>query len=828
MRVETKFFGPHFLFFPFFIYICALLCSLIDNNNRFVYTELPNDMNYICRIFTLLVLLCSMSLMTSASLQAQTLDTCFVGLCIDNVDQPFSVKNDATGKPTGYICRDAQNNVQLYTKCPFIKVVNESTTEMRDKVTGEYRVIYFNRGKASTYDYRRIKSGSSIREFRNTRVRNMQTCIYFRIDSVKSAKITFDLENTGKVVRVLNANILDNNAPKEAIALLNGGKVDSPAAPADAPAADAKPSDVKAATPAKEEKSESEGGAGKTVLLTILILLGLAVGGYLAYREYGKRSKKENNMGKQYHGEGKVEVPIIKAPVAKHQPGKNAPKENLIQKLADKQAGKTPVAPAAPTAPVAGAKPQVVEKVVEKIVTKEVPVEKIVEKIVTKEVPVEKIVEKIVTKEVPVEKIVTKEVPVEKIVEKVVTKEVPVEKVVEKEVEKVVKIDPNPELLKQIESLRVNISQKQNEYAQLESEMKQKLADMEQKALHAKAEVLQQAQDQVVAIRKQAEEQIKAAQDEAKQQLVAAQQQSQQQLAQLQQESAQQVVAVKQAAQQQIDQLQQEKLQQIAALQQEKAEQIAAIEQAAQQQVAEAQQQAQQIAEAANQDVAKYKERAAALESQIAQPLKTSREGLRASLLLIAEQIQQLKDNVESHNADNNYHNTTVHMSIKFAQFMQWFDKTVMQDEAGAIQSAGDLYKLMQEELRNAIENNYSWVSELIRVNAYSGISPMFLSEAKRSGILIENMHIAVAETVGLLGRYGITLVIPHLFVDDFDVDHYKLNNAPLINSFYPHGFKEQEMAKRGVIYDVIRPGYSLDGVLQKVPEVSAMMAVAQ
>ena len=35
-------------------------------------------------------------------------------------------------------------------------------------------------------------------------------------------------------------------------------------------------------------------------------------------------------------------------------------------------------------------------------------------------------------------------------------------------------------------------------------------------------------------------------------------------------------------------------------------------------------------------------------------------------------------------------------------------------------------------------------------------------------------------------------------------------------------------MAKRGVIYDVIRPGYSLDGVLQKVPEVSAMMAVAQ
>lgn len=54
------------------------------------------------------------------------------------------------------------------------------------------------------------------------------------------------------------------------------------------------------------------------------------------------------------------------------------------------------------------------EKVVEKVVTKEIPVEKIVEKVVTKEVKVEVPVEKIVTKtvEVPVEKIVTKEVEV--------------------------------------------------------------------------------------------------------------------------------------------------------------------------------------------------------------------------------------------------------------------------------------------------------------------------------------------------------------------------------------------------------------------------------
>ena len=91
---------------------------------------------------------------------------------------------------------------------------------------------------------------------------------------------------------------------------------------------------------------------------------------------------------------------------------------------------------------------KIVEKIVEKEVRVEVPVEKIVEKIVEKEVrvevPVEKIVEKIV--EVPVEKIVEREVrvevPVEKIVEKVVEKEVRVEVPVEKIVEKVIEVLP--------------------------------------------------------------------------------------------------------------------------------------------------------------------------------------------------------------------------------------------------------------------------------------------------------------------------------------------------------------------------------------------------
>lgn len=76
------------------------------------------------------------------------------------------------------------------------------------------------------------------------------------------------------------------------------------------------------------------------------------------------------------------------------------------------------------TASTVNAKPQVVEKVVEKTVYRDKVVEKIVEKPVEKIVYRDKVVEKIVEK--PVEKIVYRDKVVEKIVEK------PVEKVVEK------------------------------------------------------------------------------------------------------------------------------------------------------------------------------------------------------------------------------------------------------------------------------------------------------------------------------------------------------------------------------------------------------------
>jgi hypothetical protein len=182
---------------------------------------------------------------------------------------------------------------------------------------------------------------------------------------------------------------------------------------------------------------------------------------------------------------------------------------------------------------------------------------------------------------------------------------------------------------------------------------------------------------------------------------------------------------------------------------------------------------------------------------------------------------------VEAFNADNNSHNTTMHMAQKFTSFMNWFDRNILQCEAEESRNVDGLYNLMQDTFRRDLDNSYSWIAELLRISSYSAISPLFLNEFKRSGVPIDSMKIAASETVALLGRYGISLIMPHLFVDDFERDNFKLNNAPLINAFYPQGFNEQEVARRGVIYDMIRPGYAIGGQVQKVPEVSAMRAIS-
>ena len=845
--------------------------------------------------------------------EAADSDTCVVAYRLDpEQKEPFVVKSNG-------VIQDGR----LTTSCDIVKMVNESTDWMRDPQFGNYVVTRFSNEGVQAYDYKKGKG------FVPVSVGNLTNFIYFRFADAKSGTLKMQVDHDASTSRTLQL----------ARSLGASAQAAVPAAETQAAQKEQPTQTEQASTPAENDTllavqptepaevanvidaEESGSSTTKTVLLMLLLVVVIAALVLMAWNMHKKQKQVEDSgFGTPVGLEKKKKAEPAKAEPAKADPKKADPKKETVvaaKNVSTKQPAiksDTPAPGAKKEAPAAPVAPAV--KVVEKIVEK--PVEKIVEKIVEKrvEVPVEKIVEKRV------------EVPVEKVVEKIVEKrvEVPVEKIVEKVVEKSV---DSPELLRQVESLRTILQQKQTELedkqlqlvaakkagaaavaesqSKAKAEADQAIADIQQKAAADVAAAQQEAQEarqtaaaEVAAARQKAAEAIAAAEAEVEavrkkaaadvtaaqqlatnavsaaeqkytSQIAAAEQKAATEIAAVQQKSASEIAATKQKATQTIDALQKQldeanfsiaqKLAEVEAAAEQKvatmsatakqqvdeanttaAQKVAAAEAAAAQQVAEANANAAQqvaAAEAAAEQKAQAAEAAAAAElakaqqlaqqanEQLQQPLQISREGLQSSLNLIEEHVMLMREGVEAFNADNNYHNTTMHVAQKFQSFINWFDRNIMQGESAEASSVDGLYTLMQNTFRRELENTYSWISELMRLNAYSAISTKFLGEFKHSGLPIDSLKVASSETMALLGRYGISLIIPNLFVDDFERENFKLNNAPLINAFYPKGFREQEEAKRGVIYDMIRPGYAIGGQVQKVPEVSAMMAVA-
>ena len=405
-----------------------------------------------------------------------------------------------------------------------------------------------------------------------------------------------------------------------------------------------------------------------------------------------------------------------------------------------------------------------------------------------------------------------------------------------------------------------DLSAAKSETESLRQKMVAELAAAAQKAARELASLKQQASDELNAVRLKADADVNAAQQKAADEIAATNQNAQQAVAAAQRRSDAAIAAAQQKASDDVAEAQRKADEEIAAIRQKANTEVANLrqqladvqnelaqksvevenaialktaeleiesEQKINTAVAAADLKAQQSMDEAAAKVAAAQQEVEHLENQLQLPMQIQRDTLEASLSLIQEHIMLMKEGVEAFNADNNYHNTTMHIAQKFDTFMNWFNRNIVKGEAPESQNVDGLYNLMQTSFRRDLENTYSWISELLRISSYSAVSPLFINEFKRSGIPIDSLKIATSETIALLGRYGIALIMPHLFVDDFERDNFKLNNAPLINAFYPQGFNEQEVAKRGVIYDMIRAGYAIGGQVQKVPEVSAMRAIS-
>jgi len=816
---------------------------------------------------------------TTASMQsvlAAPKDTCFVGIRIDNAEDPFVIQSGENGM----LIRDAKNRPVIYTTAPFIKVKNVSSDEVKDKNTGKYRLITFRSGQATTYDFKRDG-------FKPVAVKNMTNFIYFRIDSVRNATISFRLEGTESTQRDMHVKLADINSPKEVVQAfgIKATKVEEKASPTDEGVRS-----IEEIVEGKESSSEDSNTGGIIFVIVLICAIVLVLGGYQIVRLRKQAAQMPDDIGNPYATIRKRSQQILAT----------ASKKVKTEKLAEQPTAASVVAPAV----------QVVEKIVE------VPVEKIVE------VPVEKIVEKIV------------EVPVEKIVEKIVEVPVPVQDAAKED------------LSRQVESLRTVLIQKQDELQMLQSQYNQlrqqnitqlnevqrqmqqqsqeALAELQSKAdaevAAARAEasearqqsaddldemrrkndeslelLRQQVNETITALKKRAEDaeakaeqDVAAAEADAAQRISAAEADAAQRISATEAEAAQKVSAAEEQANHRIADAEANAQQQIAATKadaerraeaaiaeaRKEAEQqtqaaitaaqteaqaaitaaqteaqtaitaaqtesqaaitaaqteaqtaIEACQTEAQASIATAQAQAQCcMAEAAAQ-VEAANQTASELRNQLQMPLQISRNGLQGSLVLIEDHIKIMAEGAENSNADNNYHNIMMHINQKFSGFINWFERNIMEGEAPESKQIDSFHSYMQQLFRRELENNYSWVAELLRISSYSAISPLFVEEFRRSGIPVENLKVAASETIAMLGRYGITPIIPNLFVDEFNAESYKLNNAPLINAFYPRGFKEQMVAKRGVVYDMIKAGYAIDGHVQRVPEVSAMMA---
>ena len=889
--------------------------------------------------------------MLHAQATSATSDTCFVAICIDSADKPYTVES-----ANGLLKTEGTSNV-LYTTSPIIKIVNKSTNNAKSP-EGNYAMIKFDKGKATVCDYSTKGGDGKKKTFQPVSANNFTNFIYFRLDGVKNTTLTFRLPSNKDYSKAgpLQVRIADGTSPADVRAKFGIAEASGTSEEVvEGEGSENQGSEVAPTQKPKKNAMDERSTWIDTLQSILTALIAFAIAAIICYYLYNRLKKKP----------GKEKGPQEAAKPVTPQPKKSEKtvekkvdqprKDNFVKaEPAKKQEAEKPAAKQETN--VAAVAPQI--KIVEKIV--KVPVEKIVEKRV--EVPVEKIVEKIVEKRV--------EVPVEKIVEKIVKVEVPVEKIVEKPVPMVNLSDKeaNAEIQRQVDSLRTILQQKQQELAAKQQEvnnakqianaaiveaqknaakqleaataelqkkaaaeivaakqetealrlksnvemdklkksaseglaaaktendsLRKKIADdlaafksekesllqkaaadlaaAVQKAATDLANAKQQHSEELNAVRLKSNTDLNAAKQDAQQAIAAAQQSAQQAVAAAQQNAQQAVAAAQRKSDAAIAAAQQKYSDEVAEVQRNADQEIAAIrhkadtevatlrqkladvqnelaqksveventvalktaeleieaEQKIATAVAAAESKAQESMDEAAAKVAAANEKMEHLESQLQLPLQIQRDGLQSSLGLIEEHIQLMKEGVEAFNADNNYHNTTMHIAQKFDSFMNWFNRNIVNNEAEESRNVDGLYNLMQTTFRRDLENTYSWISELLRISSYSAISPLFLNEFKRSGIPVDSLKIAASETVALMGRYGISLIMPHLFVDDFERDNFKLNNAPLINSFYPKDFKEQEEAKRGVIYDMIRPGYAIGGQVQKVPEVSAMRAI--
>ena len=148
--------------------------------------------------------------MLHAQATSATSDTCFVAICIDSADKPYTVES-----ANGLLKTEGTSNV-LYTTSPIIKIVNKSTNNAKSP-EGNYAMIKFDKGKATVYDYSTKGGDGKKKTFQPVSANNFTNFIYFRLDGVKNTTLTFRLPSNKDYSKAgpLQVRIADGTAPAD-------------------------------------------------------------------------------------------------------------------------------------------------------------------------------------------------------------------------------------------------------------------------------------------------------------------------------------------------------------------------------------------------------------------------------------------------------------------------------------------------------------------------------------------------------------------------------------------------------------------------------------
>lgn len=774
-------------------------------------------------------------------------DTCVVAVRIDNKIEPFAIKADAQGETAGMIANGLNGDVYLYTNKPYIKVVNESDKSYRDYNTGEYRVLFFDGGTATTYDYAKNKGESTV-TFQPKSVKNFRNTIFF--SNEPENEMWFQLEHNSNYRRFLKIREIDGEfggLKDIVLTVAKAGKPDSLIHYADSDRPDSL-----VLYPGESVKKVSVTRRSNGVLNRIAVN-GEKLPGKFSFRNSDMVAEADmltSRFATLTTDEVNVEAPGVLSIEYSYAEGDGhvvAEHKDISLKV-----GIIPVEEPSKAwmwwllAIVAiggiggyyyrryqlkkrGIIPETdAEKVVR--LTKEVAahgrtieeLRKVESNLMSDKENLQKDVENL-EKELSVSRNETLEKAAESdgFHNQLTRLQLHADEVQENldEAKRQIAVYESGEEKQEINRLNQHIASLKEEHKRKLAEVNEvKMADMA--ALENKLNAERVAAIDEINVRH--EETIEKIGEKNQEAIAALQAEHAEAIRKVEEEKALAISAVNVAKEQAISIVNQQKEEAINEANEAKDKAIAAAVAEKESTVAatlkEKEETLQAMAAKMDADLAVEHQRTQYAEGVTTTDCAMFMSDLNRAVENIIQQIAIMQQEITDAHYENNFVNVISHMHMKVLDFERWYQKEIVTDNP--MRPLSEVRTLMQEQLLQALSNNYTWVAELVRFNCYCTINRQFQDKFRESGISTLYLRNAYAETVALFGRIGITLVVPCLFSDDFNPGIHHQVNAPLINNFFPHTFLPYTPDSKGMIYDVLRPGYLIEGEVKQLSEV--------